>query len=133
MLLTGPKTLSKPVYYYNTNASQSVVITGDLINAAPGAAGQQAQGAFNLYNAGDVPGAQQISWSPNGYLSYDHTMWDHSQVHQWSWNDISSACSAGYWYVYMKSTCMHTQDKSTYRFDAVSQVPASPDGGGWRT
>lgn len=131
--LTGPKTLSKPVYYYNTSASQTVVITGDLLNSAAGAVGTEVPGAFSLYNAGDVPGAQQISWNPNGYLSYDNKNWDHSQVHQWSWNDTSSDCSAGYWYVYAKNICTHTQDKLTYRFDAVNQVPANPDGGGWRT
>jgi hypothetical protein len=131
--ITGAQTSSKPFYYYNTSGSQHVVFTGDLINAAPGAVGSEVSGAFSLYNAGTVPAATQIAWNPNGYKSYDNKNWDHSQVQQWSWKATSSDCNSGYWYVFAKSVCMHTSDKVTYRFDAVSQVPANPDGGGWRT
>ena len=56
-------------------------------------------------------------------------MWDHSQVHQWSFN---APGYPGYWYIFAKSTCTHTVDESIYRFYAVDQVPANPSGAGWR-
>lgn len=127
--LAGAQTWSKPVTYTNSAATTNVVFTGDLLNSAPGAEGSQVEGAFSLYNAGNIPAGTYASWNPNGYKSYDNKNWDHSQVHQWSFN---APGYEGYWYIYVKSTCTHTSDKSIYRFDAVDQVPANPDGAGWR-
>jgi hypothetical protein len=126
--LQGAQTISKPVYYWNSVATDNVVITGDLINAAPGAVGQEVPGAWNLYNAGNVPAYTNIAWNPNGYKSYDNHNWDHSQVHQWSWNYPGYS---GYWYAYVKSICSHTTNKAIYRFDAASQEPANPWGSGY--
>jgi hypothetical protein len=126
--LTGAQTWSKPVQYTNTRATRNVVFTGDLLNAAPGADGSQVDGAWSLYLAGNVPANTMRTWDPNGYKSYDNTMWDHSQVHQWSFEVDGYP---GYWYLFVKSTCTHTNDKATYRFYAVDQVPANATGGGW--
>jgi len=126
--LAGAQTWSKPVSYTNTAYTTNVIFTGDLLNSAPGVDGSEVEGAFSLYNAGDISAGSYAAWTPNGYKSYDNTMWDHSQVHQWSFN---APDYPGYWYIYAKSTCTHTADKQIYRFDQVDQVPANPDGAGW--
>ncbi|MGQ0837853.1 hypothetical protein [Actinokineospora sp.] len=128
--LTGAQTWSKPVQYKNTRSTTEVVFTGDLINSAPGATGNPVPGKWSIYNAGSVPGGLTRSWSPNGYKSYDNTMWDHSQVHQWSWK---TSGYSGYWYAYIKSICTRTSDKVTYRFYSVNQLPANAYGAGWRS
>ncbi|HVK21968.1 MAG TPA: hypothetical protein VM677_11465 [Actinokineospora sp.] len=127
--LAGAETWSKPVQYKNSRATTNVILTGDLINAAPGATGSQVPGKFSLYQAGNIPPGLTRSWAPNGYKSYDNTMWDHSQVHQWSWN---TSGYSGYWYAYIKSISTHTPDKVTYRFYSVNQLPANAYGAGWR-
>jgi hypothetical protein len=126
--LAGAQTTSKPVQYTNTAYTTEVVFSGNLLNAAPGVAGDPVDGTFSVYNAGDVVAGGSTSWLPNGYKSYDNTMWDHSQVIEWA---FSAPDYPGYWYLYAKSTCTHTDDKVIYRFDGVDQVPADPDGAGW--
>jgi hypothetical protein len=128
--LAGAQSWSQLVNYQNTRATTDVILTGDLLNAAPGAEGDQIPGKFSLYNMGNVPSLTYRRWDPNGYKSYDNTMWDHSQVHQWS---FSAEGYPGYWYIWAKSTCMKTDDKTTYRFyDNAEQVPANPEAGGYR-
>jgi hypothetical protein len=126
--LAGAQTTSKPVQYTNTAYTTGVVFSGNLLNSAPGVAGDPVDGTFSVYNAGDVVAGGSTSWLPNGYKSYDNTMWDHSQVIEWA---FSAPDYPGYWYLYAKSTCTHTSDKVIYRFDGVDQVPADPDGAGW--
>lgn len=126
--LQGAQTVSYPVQYRNSGDTTNVVFTGDLLNAAPGVEGTQVSGKFSLYNAGNVPAGTMATWDPNGYKSYDNTMWDHSQVHEWTWN---APGYPGSWYIYAKSTCTHTFDQINYEFYAVDQLPANPDGNGW--
>lgn len=127
--LTGAQSWSKPVRYVNTRDTHDVIFTGDLLNAAPGVEGDQIEGKFSLYLAGNAGPGESKTWGPNGYKAYDNTMWDHTLVHQFS---FKHAEYPGYWYLYVKSTCMHTNDKQIYRYYGVRQVPANSDGGGWR-
>lgn len=127
--LTGAQNVSKPVQYFNSVSTTSVVFTGDLINAAAGQTGTEVPGKFSLYNAGNVPANVVARWNPNGYKSYDNTQFDHSQVHQFSWNFPGYS---GYWYSYVKSVVSHSPTKTVYKFNAVNSLPASPYGGGYR-
>jgi hypothetical protein len=130
--LQGAQTTSKPVQYRNSVPTRAVIFTGDLINAAPGAAGTQVAGAFSLFGAGDIPASTTKSWTPNGYKSYDTRNIDHSQVHQFSWE---YGAYPGYWYAWVKSICSADQERDgIYKFHsaAANQLPASPYGGGHR-
>lgn len=126
--LAGAQTWSQDVYYRNSRDSKEVVFVGDLLNAAPGVVGGRVDGAFSLYNAGNVPGGTTKRWDPNGYKSYDNQNWDHTQVHEWAFGIDGYP---GYWYLYAKSTCTQTDDKTIYRFYNVEQVPADANGAGW--
>lgn len=128
--LSGAQDVSKPVQYTNSVATQNVIFTGDLINAAAGQTGTAVAGKFSLYNAGNIAAGSTKRWDPNGYKSYDNTQFDHSQVHQFSWEYPGYS---GYWYSYVKSVVSHSATKTIYKFNAVSSLPASPFGGGYRS
>nr|WP_083753294.1 site-specific integrase [Actinosynnema sp. ALI-1.44] len=128
--LQGAQSVSNPVRYVNTRATKNVVFTGDLLNSAPGVEGDAIEGKWSIYGPiGSIPANASHSWGPNGYKAYDNTMWDHSLVHQFS---FEAEGYPGYWYLYVKSTCTQTDDKQIYRYYDVRQVPANSDGGGWR-
>jgi hypothetical protein len=126
--LTGAQTVSKPAQYQNSVATTTVVFSGDLLNSAPKANGSEISGAYSIFNAGNVPANTTKSWTPNGYKSYDNKNFDHSQVNEFSWNYPGYT---GYWYSYVKSICTHSPDKTIYRFDSVSSLPANYGGGGY--
>jgi hypothetical protein len=127
--LSGALTRSDPIQYLNTRDTTNVVFTADLLNSAPGAEGTQVPGQLRMYQAGNAEGGIIRDW-PNGYSSYDNTMWNHSQIQQWS---FSVDGYPGYWYIFAKSTCTWTEDKQIYRYFDVGQVPANANGGGWRS
>jgi hypothetical protein len=126
--LAGRNTRSKPVQYRNSVDTHDVLFTGDLFNAAPGKDGTQVRGKAAPYPVGKVPGGLTRRWQPNGYNSNDGTMWDHTQVHQFSWK---FGDYRGHWYAWVKSICTHTKDKKIYRFRDSDQLPAHPYGGGY--
>jgi hypothetical protein len=134
--LQGSQAWSNDVQYFNTRATNNVMVTGDLTNAAPGAVGQQVPGKWSVYNAGDVPG---YTWRnvfvPNGYKSYDNHNWDHSQVHQFSWRMNGYP---GYWWTSVKSISAHTTQRNVtgaiYRFRCcteAAEMPAAWFQAGW--
>lgn len=125
--LTGAQTVSKPAQYENSVATTNVIFSGNLLNAAPGVIGSNVSGAYSVYTAGNVPAAYTRSWTPNGYKSYDKNNFDHTQVNEFTWNFPGYS---GYWYSYVKSICTHSPDKTIYRFDSVSSLPADYGGGG---
>jgi hypothetical protein len=129
--ITGASTVSRPVRWSTTSATVGVLWSGDLINAAKGVVGTQVPGAFAPYVLGSAAPSVQYTWNPNGYKSYDNTMYDHSQVHEFTW---SVAGYPGSWYVYVKSISAHTSALGTgaiYRFRSDLGTPASPYGGGY--
>lgn len=126
--LAGAQTWSRDISYENSVDTQNVVFTGDLLDAAPSAAGSPISGAANLNVVGSVPAHSLASWDPNGYKSYDNNSWDHTQVLQMSWNYSGYS---GYWYTYIKSICTHTDDKEVYKFREAYQLPADPIGAGY--
>jgi len=135
--LTGSQTWSDDVEYNNSVSTQNVIVSRNLINAAPGAVAQEVPGKFSLYNLGNTTGGHWYKWQPNGYKSYDYTMWDHSQVHQFSWKKSGYA---GYWYTYVKSISSHTTQRNipgaTYRYRCCSEaeeMPAAWYRAGWRS
>lgn len=130
--LTGARTVSKPVRWYTSRNTINVVWSGDLLNAAPGATGTPVSGKYAPYVVGNATAYTPKTWDPNGYQSFDNTMWDHAQVNQFSW---SLSGYTGYWYAYIKSISSHTTVLGTgalYRLRAVTGLPASAYGGGYR-
>lgn len=128
--LVGAQTTSKPVQWRTSRTTNTIVFTGDLLNAAKGATGTEVPGTFGLYPFSAATAGILYAWNPNGYRSYDNTMWDHSQVQQFSW---SLAGYQGYWYTYVKSISAHTNvlgNSAIYRFRSDLGLPASPYGGG---
>ena len=131
--ITGAQIVAKPAQMYTSISTTSLIYTGDLLNAAPGATGSSISGKYATYSAGNAAPFEVKAWLPNGYKSYDNTMWDHSQVVEFTWNVPGYS---GYWYAYVKSISSHTTVLGTgaiYRFAAVTGLPASPYGGGWHS
>jgi hypothetical protein len=83
----------------------------------------QVPGAFATYVLGSPAPSVQYTWNPNGYKSYDNTMYDHSQVHEFTW---SVAGYPGSWYVYVKSIAAHTSALGTGQFTASVPTWARP-------
>ena len=131
--MTGaPQTVSKAVRWWTSRNTNTVIWSGDLLNAAPGATGTAVGGKYAQYIVGNATAYVPRTWDPNGYKSYDNTMYDHSQVDQFSW---SLAGYSGYWYAYIKSISAHTTvlgSPAIYRFRAVTGLPANAYGGGYR-
>lgn len=125
--LVGGKTTTKPFRYFNSTATTDVIFEGDLLNAAPGRPGTQDPGAFSLFTAGNVPALTNKNWLPNGYVSFDKSNWDHSQVQEWVWH---APGYPGNWYFYVKSICSH-KDDDVYRFAHTGDLPADPVQAGW--
>ena len=128
----GAEAVAKPVRYENSGATDDVTFEGELLNAAPGAAGTPVEGTYAHHDAGHVPAGGSAQWQPNGYKNYNNTMWDHSTVGQVTWKKSGYP---GRWFFYVKSISSHA-DKlgsgATYRLRPAHQLPAQAEGAGYR-
>jgi hypothetical protein len=77
-----------------------------------------------------VSAGQQCKWT-SGYKSYNNTTSWASIVHEYSWQDPSSAYP-GTWYLYVKSTKL-LHSGSNYLFQKSNSVPVSPASSGWHS
>ena len=129
----GAEAVAKPVRYENSGATDDVTFEGELLNAAPGAAGTPVAGTYAHHDAGHVAAGGSAHWQPNGYKNYNNTMWDHSTVGEVTWKKSGYP---GRWFFYVKSISSHA-DKlgtgATYRLRHAHQLPAQAEGAGYRT
>jgi hypothetical protein len=136
--LRGSQSWTNDIEYFNTHAASSVIVSGQLLNAAPGAVGQAVSGTFSTFSAGAVPAyTWRNVFTPNGYKSYNNTMWDHSQAHEFTWK-VSGY--PGYWWTSVKSISSHTTTRNVtgaiYRFRCcteAAEMPAAWFQAGWHS
>jgi hypothetical protein len=127
--LSGAQMRARPVYYRNSVDTIDVVLSGNLLNAAPGRPGDAVDGTFGFYLAGKVTAGVRAGWRPNGYKSYDQSSFDHVQAMEFSWRHPDYP---GTWYAWVKSPNATSPNKDVYRFRGVDQLPAQPFGGGYK-
>lgn len=130
--LNGGQSASKPVTFYSTAETGSLVMEGDrLYYSARYPGGNQVDHGsrwsfFPRYYA--LPAYDTAYWSPNGYVAYENTVQTGSVVHEWVWTVPGYP---GSWYYYAKSVKFN-KTRSGYSFGSATYLGRSPTGSGWK-
>jgi hypothetical protein len=130
--LNGGNMRGNPVRFQVTSYTTHAYFEGEVRNGAPGVSGG---GSLLTRGLSPTYGAKAANtWlycnAPNGWGSYNIGVWDKNMTDYMYWN-LSNY--PGSWYVYARSVVAHATSsaKNNYFFDAVNQLPGSPDGAGW--
>ena len=112
----------------------NVVFSAAMFNGAPGVphGGSEIRKSRSVSPSTPVVGPDTtVSWSPNGYIFYNNTMYDHNVVTEFSWNVPGYR---GYWYLYVRSLCSHTKtlgSSAQYRFGSLTALTGDKASAGW--
>lgn len=130
--LNGTLVTCKPFVYGNSADTNTVTLTGQLLNPPPKTDGQVINGTYEQYSfPGEVVSA---SWPSPGYQASDNQNYYHSAVQEEAW---SVDGYPGYWYFWVKSPISKSSWSDSpyggYQFMGIdaSVLPTNSHGAGW--
>ncbi|MEY9894944.1 hypothetical protein ABIA35_006234 [Catenulispora sp. MAP12-49] len=130
--LNGTLMTCKPFTYSNSEDTNTVTMSGQLMNPPPGQVGSVIGGTYEQHS---FPGLVfSAAWPPPGYQASDNQNFNRTSVQEEAW---SLAGYPGYWYFFVKSpiatTAWSTKPYGGFHFLGIdaSREPAQSHGGGW--